>query len=68
MYFFILAICIALIVALVAVKAVEKRQKYGNRIIVNAPLNPDKTIGDSAEEVIRREKVFSIIKNIISEI
>lgn len=66
MYFFILAICIALIVALVAVKAVEKRQKYGRRIIVNAPLNPNKTIGDSAEEVIRREKVFSIIKNIIS--
>ena len=65
MYLFILAICIALIVALVAVKAVEKKNKYGRRIIANAPLNPNKSIGDSAEEVIRREKVFTVIKGII---
>ncbi len=66
MYFFILAVCVSLIVALIIVKKLEKKNSYGKRIIVNAPLNPNKTVGDSAEETIKREKIFRIIKNTIS--
>lgn len=65
MYLFILAIAIFLIVALLIVKQLEKNKTYSRRIVYNAPINPDKTIGDTAEEVIRRERVFSIIKNVI---
>ena len=67
MYLFILAICLLLFVSLFIVKRLEKQPGgYNKRVFENAPANPNKVIGDTAEEVIKREKVFKTVKSVIS--
>ncbi len=66
MFFLILGITISLLVIFIVLKTFEKHpSKYGRRIIKTVPTNRNMAIGDSAEEVIRRERVFRIIKNIV---
>lgn len=66
MYLFILGICLVLLVAYLSLKLVEKRpNKYRRRIINHIPENKQAVVGDTATEVIKREKVFRIIKRII---
>lgn len=67
MFLLFLSIAILLLVAIIVLKTFERKPaKYGRRIIANVPENQNRPIGDSAEEVIRRERIFKIIKNIIS--
>ncbi|MCI6717292.1 MAG: carbohydrate ABC transporter permease [Bacilli bacterium] len=66
MYLFILGICLVLLVAYLSLKLVEKKpNKYRRRIINHIPENKQAVVGDTATEVIKREKVFRIIKRII---
>lgn len=66
MFLLILGITIILLVIFLTLKAFEKHpSKYGRRIVANVPENKNMVIGDSAEEVIRRERVFTVFKNII---
>ena len=66
MYLFILGICLVLLVAYLSLKLVEKNpNKYRRRIINHIPENKQAVVGDTATEVIKREKVFRIIKRII---
>ena len=66
MYLFILGICLVLLVAYLSLKLVEKKpDKYRRRIINHIPENKQAVVGDTATEVIKREKVFRIIKRII---
>ena len=65
-YLFILGICLVLLVAYLSLKLVEKKpNKYRRRIINHIPENKQAVVGDTATEVIKREKVFRIIKRII---
>ncbi|MGM9899939.1 MAG: carbohydrate ABC transporter permease [Bacilli bacterium] len=67
MYLLIISVTIVLFVTFLVLKAFEKKPaRYGNRIIHTVPENKNMVVGDSADEVIRRERVFRIIKNIVS--
>lgn len=67
MFIFVLSLLLVLIIAYVVFRFVEKHPiRYRRRLVNHLPNNKNVAIGDSAEEVIRREKVFKIIKYIIS--
>jgi len=67
MFLLILGIVGILAILIIVFRLFEKNHSsYSKRIIAHAPENKQMTIGDTAVEVIKREKVFRIIKNIIS--
>ena len=66
MYIFILGICLVLLVIYLSLKLVEKKtNKYRRRIINDIPENKQAVVGDTAAEVIKRERVFIVTKRII---
>lgn len=66
MYIFILGICLVLLVIYLSLKLVEKKpNKYRRRIINHIPENKQAVVGDTAAEVIKRERVFRVTKRII---
>lgn len=66
MFFLFLSITIILFITFLMLKSFEKKPfKYGKRIIAHSPTNQNVAIGDTAVEVIKREKVFKLIKNIV---
>ena len=67
MILFILALGIFLIVAFVLLNLKRNRpNSYNKRIYEHTPNNPNRVIGDTAKEVIRRERVFGIFKKGLS--
>ncbi len=66
MYLFILGICLVLLIVYLSLKLVERKpNKYKRRIINHIPENKQAAVGDTATEIIKREKVFRIIKRTI---
>ncbi len=67
MYIFVLGVCLVLLILYLSLRFIEKKpSKYKRRLIDHIPENKLAVVGDTAKEVIRRERVFRIIKHIIS--
>lgn len=67
MYIFILGICFVLLILYFTLRFVEKHpSKHKRRILEQIPNNKNAVVGDTAKEVIKREKVFKLVKNVIS--
>lgn len=67
MYIFILGVCLVLLIMYFTLKFVEKKpSRHKRRLIEHIPGNKLAVVGDTAEEVIRRERIFKVVKNIVS--